>query len=207
MWCNRANNVHALFVYFFSSSLNSLGSNCYSCIVVIRAPRYSCTSCYFWLPCRFLNFKPSLIIFRRATLWNQCTSLRKLHLHWGLCGLLMAALHIFLFPHVHSKCVTTNLSVVSNNQEWRELICMAISYWYVYLLGSQVQNIGQFIEKSVRFRSWHYTTGVIITLVCNQDIYVIYHNDVHSFTYWIMQSSGKIELYYTQSRAEHVPHP
>ena len=33
MWCNRANYVHALFVSFFSLSLNYLGSNCYSCIV------------------------------------------------------------------------------------------------------------------------------------------------------------------------------
>ena len=41
-----------------------------------------------------------------------------LRLYPGLCGLLMAALHnIFLFPHVHSKCVSTNLSVESNNHE------------------------------------------------------------------------------------------
>ena len=70
------------------------------------------------------------------------------------------------------------LSVVSYNQEWRELVFMTISYGYVYFLGSQVQNIGQYIEKSVRFRSWHLTTGVIITLICNQYIYVIYQNDV-----------------------------
>ena len=63
------------------------------------------TSCYFWLPCRFTNFKPSLIIFQRANLSNQCTSLRKLHLYSGLCGLLMAALHIFHFPHLHSNCI------------------------------------------------------------------------------------------------------
>ena len=107
--------------------------------------------CYFWLPCRFLNFKPSIIIFQRATLSNQCTSLRKLHLHSGLCGLLMAALHIFLFPHFHSNCVTTNLSVISYNHEWPELIFMTIWYWYVYCLGSQVQNIGQYIEKPFGF--------------------------------------------------------
>ena len=115
---NRAKYVHALFVYFFSLCLNSLGSNCYSCIVGGTGVEVD-TSSYLWLPCRFLNFKSSLITFRRATLWNQCTSLRKLHLHSGLCGILMAALHIFLFPHFHSKCMTTNLSVVSNNQEWR----------------------------------------------------------------------------------------
>ena len=57
---------------------------------------------------------------------NQCTSLRKLHLHPGLCGLLMAALHIFLFPHFHNKCITTNLRIVPNNQELREIIVMAI---------------------------------------------------------------------------------
>ena len=73
------------------------------------------TSCYFWLPCRFLNFKRSLVIFQRATLSNQCTSLRKLHLHSGLCGLLMAALHIFLFPHFHSKCLTTNSGMTRTN--------------------------------------------------------------------------------------------
>ena len=38
---------------------------------------------------------------------------------------------------------------------------MEISYWYVYLLGSQIQNIGQYIEKSVWFHSWHHTTGVV----------------------------------------------
>ena len=70
------------------------------------------TSCYFVLPCRFLNFKLSSIIFPRAILSNQCTSLRKLHLYSGACGLLMAALHIFLFPHLHSKCITTTISVV-----------------------------------------------------------------------------------------------
>ena len=31
------------------------------------------TSCYFWLPCILLNFKPSRKIFQRATLSNQCT--------------------------------------------------------------------------------------------------------------------------------------
>ena len=41
----------------------------------------------------------------------------------------MAAMHIFIFLHFHSKGITTNLSVVSNNQEWRELTFMAISYW------------------------------------------------------------------------------
>ena len=111
------------------------------------------TSCYFWLPCCFLNSKPSLIIIQMATLSNQCTSLRKLHLHSGLCNLLKAALHIFLFPHFHSKCITTNLGIILNNQELRELIFVSISYSYVYFLGSHVQNIGQYIEKSVWFLS------------------------------------------------------
>ena len=30
---------------------------------------------------------------------------------------LMAQLYTFLFPHFYSNCITTNLSVVSNNQE------------------------------------------------------------------------------------------
>ena len=64
------------------------------------------TSCYFCSP-DVLNFKPSLIIFQRATLSNRCTSLRKL----------MAALHIVLFPYFHSKCITTNLILVTNDQE------------------------------------------------------------------------------------------
>ena len=114
----------------------------------------------------------------------------------------------FIFRPIwsHSKCISTNLSVESYNQEWRKLIFMTISYWYVYFLGSQLHNIGQYIEKSVRFRSWHIRTGVIITLICNQ-YYVIYQNYVHSFTYWILQSNSKIVLRYTQSRAKHVPHP
>ena len=41
------------------------------------------TSCYFWLSCISLNFKPSRIIFQRATLSNQCTLLRKLRLYPG----------------------------------------------------------------------------------------------------------------------------
>ena len=32
-------HVHALFVYFFSLSLNSLGSHCYSCIVAAHGGR------------------------------------------------------------------------------------------------------------------------------------------------------------------------
>ena len=30
---------------------------------------------------------------------------------------LIALLYIFLFPHFHSNCIATNLSIVSNNQE------------------------------------------------------------------------------------------
>ena len=41
---------------------------------------------------------------------------------------LMAQLYTFLFPHFHSNCITTNLSVVSNNQELRELLFMAIAF-------------------------------------------------------------------------------
>ena len=85
---------------------------------------------------------------------------------------LMAPLYIFLFPHFHSNCITTNyLNVVPTNQE---LISVAISCWYVYFSRCQIQNIGQNNDKSVRFRSWHHTKGVIVTLICNQYTYVIY---------------------------------
>ena len=72
------------------------------------------TSCYFWLSCILLNVKPSRTIFQRATFSNQCTSLRKIAF---ISMPLMAQLYTFLFPHFHSNCITTNLSVVSNNQE------------------------------------------------------------------------------------------
>ena len=89
----------------------------------------------FWLPCCFLNFKSSLIIIQRATFSNQYTSLRKLHLHSRLCGLLMAVLLAFLFPHSHSMYRSTNLNVVLKHQEWRGLTLMAILYWCVTCLG------------------------------------------------------------------------
>ena len=60
---------------------------------------------------------------------------------------------------------------------------MAISYWYVYILASQAQTIGQYIEKYVRFRSWHHIKGVIVILICDQYIYVMYQNDVQLFTF------------------------
>ena len=110
---------------------------------------------------------------------------------------LMAQLYTFLFPHFYSNRITTNLSVISNNQEWRELLFMAIAFWYVYFSRCQIQNIGQNNDKSVRFPSWYHTKGVIVTLICNRYTYVIYQNDVHSINYWILQSNSKIVLRYT----------
>ena len=67
----------------------------------------------------------------------------------------MALLLLLRFPHFHSRI----------------------------FVGSQVQNSGQYIEQSVRFRSRHRTKGFIVTLICSQYIYVMYQNEIHSFTY------------------------
>jgi len=90
------------------------------------------TSCYLWLSSILLNLKPSRIIVQRASLSNQCTSLGILRLYPSLCDPLMAPLHTFIFPYFHSNCIATNLSVVSNNQVWRELTVVAMYCWYIY---------------------------------------------------------------------------
>ena len=68
---------------------------------------------------------------------------------------------------------------------------VALICWWVYFSRCQIQNIGQNNDKSVRFRSWHHTKGLIVTLICNQYTYVIYQNYVHSITYWILQTIVK----------------